>query len=196
MSQYCTVWVKPIHFVSKNLKKDHRCTIPKIDEIGGGIRGIRGIRCLRYGLTMTGVKALFCVCGCYHRLVKKTLHLVAINHGSNALAASSIAEAFHVIDIFYLTALINVLDGFYGAVLCHVPGSHEYVFRILFSGLGKFSKTVTCLISELAEIKKGDREPYVVLLASDCECTRSTLAGADEINVHMCGATSKSFSIW
>ena len=124
--------------------------------------------------------------------------MAAINHGSNALAASSIAEAFHVIDIFYLTPLINVLDGIYGAVLCHVPGSHEHVSRMIFLGLGKYYRTVTCLISELAEIKKSDRGPtkYVDLLASDCECTRSTLAGADEINVHMCGATRKSFSMW
>lgn len=146
---------------------------------------------------MTGVKALFRVCGCYHRLVKKTLHLVAINHGSNALAASSIAEAFHVVDIFYLTPLIDVLDGFHGAVLVTSQGRMN-MFSGFFSGLGKYSRTLTCLTSELAEIKEWDREPtkYVVLLASDCKCTRSTLAGADEINVHMCGATRKSFSMW
>ena len=98
------------------------------------------------------MKALFRVCGCYRRLVQKTLHLVAVNNGPNTLAASSIAEAFEIIDVLYLTPLINVLDGFYGAIPVHVPGSHEYVSRIFSSDLGEESGTMTCLTIELGEI--------------------------------------------
>ncbi|KAM0802754.1 hypothetical protein BDR22DRAFT_887099 [Usnea florida] len=167
MSQYCTVWVKPIHIVSKSLRKDHRCPIPKIDEICGSIRGIGGIRCLGCGETLTGVKALFRVCGCYRRLVKKTLHLGAINKGPNKLAASSITEPFQIIDVFYLTPLINVLDGLYGAVPFHVSGSHEYVSRIFFSDLGDHSRTVTCLRTELAEIKKPGSSTHKIRVSFD-----------------------------
>ena len=80
--------------------------------------------------------------------------LVAINDGPNTLAASSIAEAFEIIDILYLTPLINVLDEFYSAVSVHVPGAPEYVSRIFFSVLGEYSRTVTCLTTELPEIQK------------------------------------------
>ena len=101
------------------------------------------------------MKVLFRACGCYRRLVKKILHLVAINKGPNILAAaSSITEAFQVIDVFHPTLLINLQDGVYSAVPFYVPGSHEYVSRIFFSDLGEHSRTVTCLRTELAEVKK------------------------------------------
>ena len=70
------------------------------------------------------------VLGCYSWLVQKTFDLVAINYRSDALAASSISEAFHVIDIFHLTPLIDILDEFHNAILCDVPRLHKDVFRI------------------------------------------------------------------
>ena len=103
---------------------------------------------------------MFRVCGCYHRLVEKTLHLVAINEGPNTLAASSITEAFQIIDLFYPTPLINVLDGLYSGVPFHVSGSHQYVSRIFFSALGEYPRTVTSLRTELAEMKKPGSGPF------------------------------------
>lgn len=140
----------------------------------------------------------FRVFGCYRWLVKKAFDLVAIDHLSNPLAASSIAEAFYVLYVLYLTPLIDVLDGFLCAILCHVPWLHKDVPRIISWILGQHSSTVACLIAESVDFRKKDQEPTkkVLRLASGCASVRSTLRGIHETSVHRSEATRKSFCTW
>lgn len=93
-------------------------------------RGLCDIGCFRYCQTLTGVETAFGVFGCYSWLLTKALNIVAFIHGSTALAASSVAEAFHLFDVSNLTPLTHVLDGFHRSIICHTPRTHKDVCRI------------------------------------------------------------------
>ena len=136
----------------KIFRKVHGSSLPKIYQM----RGVCDIRRLAYGQTLTGVETAFSVFGGYCWLVEKALNVVAFNRGSDALAASSIAEAFHVLDVLHSTPLIDVLDGFYYAILCYLPRTHIDASGIISWILRKKARTLTYLPPELTHIAKGN----------------------------------------
>ena len=136
----------------KIFRKAHVSTLPKIYQM----RGVCDIRRLVYGQTLTGMETTFGVLGGYCWLVKKALNVVAFNCGSDALAAGSIAETFHVLDVLHFTPLIDVSDGFYYAILCYLPRTHMNASGIISWILGKKAGTLTYLSPELTHIAKGN----------------------------------------
>lgn len=119
------------------------------------MRGVCDIRRSRYGHTLTGVETAFGVFGGYCWLVKVSLNVVAFNRGPDTLAASSIAEAFHVLDVLHFTPLIDVSDGLYYAIVYYLPRTHINVFGIISWILRKDARTLTYLPPELIYIAKG-----------------------------------------
>ena len=131
--------------------KVHGSTLPKIYQM----RGVCDIRRSGYGNTLTSVETAFGVFGGYCWLVKEALNVVAFNRGSDTLAASSIAEAFDVLDVLHFTPLIDVSDGLYYAIICYLPRTHKNAFGIISWILRKNARTLTYLPPELIYIAKG-----------------------------------------
>ena len=133
MSQYCIVGVEPGGFIMETLRKAHYYTLPKIYYV----RGVCDIRCVWYRQILISMETAFGIFGRYSWLIEKSSIMVALNHRSDAVVACSIAAAFHVLDVLDLTPLVEALNEFYRAILCHVPRSHKEVLRIFLWVLRK-----------------------------------------------------------